>query len=103
MTSTQQFGSNVLVYGLGASYRFHPREPLRVAPVLEFVGWNIRGGYVTQPTGPVAGSGTNIGNAKLGARIVLGGHSSLYFGFGRQLTHIGWYRDFLRMEYARAF
>jgi hypothetical protein len=103
LAPAQQFSSNVLEYGLGGSYQFHAGENVRVGPVLEFVGWNVRQGYVTEPTGPAPGSGVNIVNAKLGARVVVGGHNSLYFGFGRQLSHVGWYRDFLRLEYAHAF
>ena len=31
------------------------------------------------------------------------GHDSVYAGYGRQLTHVGWYRDLLRVEYRHTF
>jgi len=58
---------------------------------------------VTLATGPATAAGENIVNAKLGARIFVGRQNSIYAGFGRQLSHIGWYRDFLRVEYAHVF
>jgi hypothetical protein len=99
----QSFAGNVLEYGFGAAHQFLLAENLRVSPVVELVGWNIRSGYVTLASGSPSASGSNIVNAKLGARIFVERHNSIYVGFGRQLSHVGWYRDFLRVEYARVF
>jgi hypothetical protein len=101
--STKSFAGNVLSYGVGASHRFLLAENLRVSPVVELVGWSIRSGYATLISGPASASGNNIVNAKLGARILVERHNSIYVGFGRQLSHVGWYRDFLRVEYSRIF
>jgi hypothetical protein len=103
VSAGQSFAGNVLTYGAGVSRRFLLAENLRVAPVVELVGWSIRSGYVTLISGPASASGDNIVNVKLGARIFVERHNSIYVGFGRQLSHVGWYRDFLRVEYARFF
>jgi hypothetical protein len=103
LSSANSFAGNVLTYGAGVSRRFRVSENLRLAPVVELVGWSVRSGYVTLASGPVSASGENIVNAKLGARIYLGRQNSIYAGFGRQLSHVGWYRDFLRVEYAHVF
>jgi hypothetical protein len=103
LSSGNSFAGDVLTYGAGVSRRFLASENLRVAPVVEIVGWNIRSGYVTLANGPASAAGENIVNAKLGARFFVGAKNSIYAGFGRQLSHIGWYRDFLRVEYARTF
>jgi hypothetical protein len=100
---TPSFAGNILEYGAGASYRFRLGDNLRVSPVLELVGWSVRSGLVTLASGPAAASGNNILNGKFGARILVKRHNSIYVGFGRQLSHVGWYRDFLRVEYARFF
>lgn len=99
----QSFAGNVLTFGAGVSRRFLVSENFRVAPVLEMVGWSVRSGYETLSSGPVSAAGDNIVNAKLGARLFMGSQNSLYVGFGRQLSHVGWYRDLLRMEYVRTF
>jgi len=100
--SSQSFAGNILEYGFGASRRFFLAENLRVAPVVELFGWSVRSGLVTLPAGPPSAA-ANIVNAKVGARIFVAGHNSIYVGFGRQLSHVGWYRDLLRVEYAHAF
>lgn len=102
-----QFSGYVLTYGLGLTYNlWQPRERrtgVRVTPALEFVGWNVRSGSVTEATGLVDASNTDIANLKIGARIFTNAHDSVYAGFGRQLTHVGWYRDLLRVEYRHTF
>jgi hypothetical protein len=102
--ANQSFAGNVLTYGTGASYQFRLADNFRLSPVVEFVGWSVLPGLVTLPTPPPPTSGSaNILNAKLGARLLVARHNSIYLGFGRQLSHVGWYRDFLRFEYARFF
>ena len=102
--ATQSFAGNVLTFGAGVSHRFLLAENLRMAPVVEIVGWSVRSGLVTLPSPPPPiSANANIVNAKLGARFSVGSHNTIYVGFGRQLSHIGWYRDFIRVEYARIF
>jgi hypothetical protein len=102
--STQSFAGNVLTFGAGVSHRFLLGENLRMSPVVEIVGWSVRSGLVTLPSPPPPTSAnSNIVNAKLGARFFIASHNTIYLGFGRQLSHIGWYRDFIRVEYARLF
>jgi hypothetical protein len=100
-----QFSGDVLSYGLGISYDLSARHTgVRVTPVLEFVGWNVRSGSVTEPSGVIGdATNTNIANLKGGARVFFNRGDSVYIGYGRQLTHIGWYRDLLRIEYRHVF
>jgi hypothetical protein len=46
---------------------------------------------------------THIANPKIGPRIFFNAHDSLYAGYSRQITHIGWRRDLLRVEYRHTF
>jgi hypothetical protein len=99
-----QFSGDVLTYGLGLTYDLSERRTgVRVTPALEFVGWNVRSGSVTEATGLVDAANTNIANLKGGARVYFGAHDSVYAGYGRQLSHIGWYRDLVRVEYRHTF
>ncbi len=95
-------------YGFGPSYEVYRGEVVRVAPVVEFVGWHVLGGFSTLPGGPVLGAaedaaGTNIFNFKIGARTSFGLHNSLYLGYGRALTDAVWYTDLVRVEYRYSF
>ena len=105
--SNRGFAGDVLFYGLGVNYDLTSRQSrVRVTPVLEFVGWNVRGGSVTDPntkSGVADATGSNIANLKLGMRFTFRTHESLYFGYGRELTHVGWYRDILRLEFRHTF
>jgi hypothetical protein len=103
LSSTQSFAGNVLTFGAGVGRWFTLAENLRVSPVVELVGWSIRSGYVTLISGGASAAGDNIVNAKLGARILVERHNSIYAGFGRQLSHVGWYRDFIRVDYTYVF
>jgi hypothetical protein len=92
------FAGDILEYGFGTAYDLVVREHYRLTPVVEFVGWSVLSGFVTGPAN-ADGSGVNIVNAKLGARFSFGKHSSVYAGYGRELTHSSWYRDIFRLEY----
>ncbi len=98
--SPNGFAGDILTYGLGASYDFLTGSENHVSPVLEFVGWSVRGGFST-PDG--AASGINIVNAKLGVRFSFRRHNSIYVGFGHALTDSHWYEEILRLEYRYAF
>jgi len=105
--STGSFAGNVLFYGIGPSYELLSGENVRFAPVVEFVGWSVRGGYQTVWVSandigdPV--SGTNIANIKIGGRLGLGAHNSFYLGYGHALTAAVWYNDTVRFEYRYSF
>jgi hypothetical protein len=106
--SSDKFSGDVFYYGIGPSYEVYRSNAVRLAPVVELVGWNVRGGFLTLPGGPVSGaadnaSGTNIVNLKFGARVVMRDASSLYVGYGRALTDAVWYKDIVRIEYRYSF
>jgi hypothetical protein len=101
-TSSKGFAGDVLFYGAGPSYQFINDEQFRLAGVLEFVGWNIRNGFVTGPANPST-AGVNIVNAKVGPRMLFGSHHSFYAGYGIALTSAKWYREIFRTEYRYAF
>jgi hypothetical protein len=102
------FAGNVVRYGVGLSYVAVRRESLRVAPVLEFVGWTVLSGKEEAVASPQAWTvesarGDTIVNAKLGVRLKYGEHSDLYVGYGRALTGAVWYKDIMRLEYRLRF
>jgi hypothetical protein len=100
--SPHGFAGDVIFYGVGPSYLLVRHENFRLAPVLELVGWNVRGGYVTgEPNANT--DGVNIVNLKLGPRMYFGAHSSFYAGYGVALTSQNWYREIFRTEYRYAF
>jgi hypothetical protein len=104
------FQGDVLNYGLGPSFTLYKGEQLRIAPVVELVGWRVFGGLQTNadllfaPSGPkVSADGTNIVNLKAGIRTSMGSHNSFYAGFGQALTHEMWYKHVVRLEYRYTF
>ncbi len=103
ISSPNGFAGDVLTYGLGASYDFPTASENHVTPVLEFVGWSVRGGLETTGAPAVSASGTNIVNAKIGVRFSFHAHNSFYVGFGHALTDAHWYEEILRLEYRYAF
>ena len=72
---------------------------LRIAPIVELVGWHVQGGFQTPPADA---SGTNIVNLKIGVRFVVDS-GSFYAGYGRALTDAVWYTDIVRFEYRYSF
>jgi hypothetical protein len=116
-TTEQNFAADVLNYGLGASYALRQQSRVRITPVLELVGWKVTGGlasivapgptgqpvvYVVPPNSAPA-FGSNIVNLKGGWRTFWGEHHSIYTGVGVELSHAGWYREILRIEYRYRF
>jgi hypothetical protein len=106
------FAGDVFVYGVGASYALYRGEHVRIAPVIELVGWRVLGGLQTECvpdslpcSQQVAASadGTNIVNLKVGARTSIGSHNSFYVGFGHVVTHERWYQEIARAEYRYSF
>jgi hypothetical protein len=108
ISGSDKFSGDVFFYGIGPSYQVYKRGAVSFAPVIELVGWNVRGGFLTEPGGPVLGaaasaSGTNIVNLKIGARTSWNSQRSLYVGYGHVLTTESWYDDIVRLEYRFSF
>jgi Putative MetA-pathway of phenol degradation len=106
-SAPSSFAGNVIFYGVGPSYQLVRKERVRLAPVVEMVGWSVLGGYQTVWVSPTRigdpASGTNILNIKIGARISLSHGNSFYIGYGRGLTDAVWYSDLVRVEYRLSF
>ncbi len=107
---TNSFAGDVFFYGVGPSYVLYRAETLQIAPVVELVGWRVLGGFETiQPDAKtdfqqgLSADGTNIVNLKVGARTMVGAHSSFYIGYGHQLSHAVWYKEIVRAEYRYSF
>ena len=110
--ATQGFAGDVFFYGVGPSYILYSGEHVKIAPVIEMVGWRVLGGLETNCLAiplncsvqeGVSADGTNIVNLKAGARAMVGDHSSFYIGYGHQLTHAFWYKEIVRAEYRYSF
>jgi hypothetical protein len=99
------FEGNVVRYGAGLTYYVYRRPELRIAPVVEIVGWSVLNGKEFDAlTGSVLeAGGDTIVNAKVGMRFDLGDHSNFYVGYGRALTGDVWYKDIFRVEYRLTF
>jgi hypothetical protein len=97
------FAGNVLAYGIGPSYVVYDGNGVRIAPVVELVGWRVLSGFKTPPDADTDVSGTNIVNLKYGARFTFQGRNSLYVGYGHALTDESWYDDIVRIEYRYSF
>jgi hypothetical protein len=107
--SDEDFSGPVLYYGIGPSFEIYKTDRLRIAPVVELVGWRVLGGNQTlegpSPATPVAttlAEGTNIVNVKFGARFIVD-RGSFYVGYGHALTDATWYEDIIRFEYRFSF
>jgi hypothetical protein len=106
--SGTDFAGNVMEYGVGVSYEVYKSHGLRIAPVLEFVGWTVLNGKEFDATaGPMGttmdASGDTIVNGKFGVRFWFGERSTFYAGYGRALTGDVWYKDIFRVEYGINF
>jgi hypothetical protein len=101
--SGTDFAGDLVRYGAGLSYDLYETCNLRVAPVVEFVGWTFLGGKAAfvGPTGLGAvesARGDTIVNAKLGLRTSVGGLGDVYAGYGRALTGDRFYENTFRVE-----
>lgn len=101
------FAGDVVSYGVGPSVEVYNKGRVRVAPVVELVGWRVLGGFqtawVNEANTSAAASGTNIFNVKAGVRTSFGSRSSIYAGYGRGVTNAVWYKDLFRAEYRFTF
>ena len=98
-SSNDKFPGDIIFYGIGPSFEVYRNRKLRVAPVVELVGWHVLSGFVTPPADA---TGTNIVNLKFGGRIAWDSHS-VYAGWGTALTTASWYDDIFRLEYRYSF
>src|SRR5207248_2481249 len=65
--SADDFAGNVIRYGVGLSYNIYDGPKFRIAPVVEFVGWSVLNGKVSDEFGNTAdASGQTIVNGKFG-------------------------------------
>lgn len=109
---SEGFAGDIFFYGVGPSYVLYRGEHVRIAPVIELVGWRVLGGFETNCVPSVlscsnqeavSADGTNIVNLKAGVRTLSGKHNSFYVGFGQALTHSVWYEHIVRAEYRYSF
>jgi len=108
VSSPDKFSGSVLYYGVGPSFDVYSTSTLRVAPVVEFVGWSVLGGFRTTCGDQTCfleanDPGGNIVNVKVGGRLVMREQNSVYVGFGKALTDEKWYDKIFRLEFRRSF
>ena len=96
----KDFAGNILYYGIGPSLEVTSGDSFRLAPVAELVGWRVLSGHETASGKDI--SGLNIVNLKLGGRLVFGGRTSFYAGYGFALTDAKWYDKILRVEFRQS-
>lgn len=99
VNSDDNFSGDVLSWGIGPSFDLYSTDRVRLAPIVELVGWRVLGGFQTCIDCDADASGTNIVNMKVGARAVVQGRHSFYGGFGWNLTDAAWYSRLFRLEY----
>jgi len=108
------YAGDVLNYGIGPSYKLFNGKNFQFAPIIEFIGWRVTGGYATNapkcgtPTqaNPVlicSAAGINMLNLKGGGRVTFKGHNSVYVGYGRALTGSYWTFRVMKIEYRYSF
>lgn len=105
-SGSDKFSGSVLYYGIGPSVEVYSTTAIRIAPVVEFVGWHVMSGFQTLCDGQLCAadaSGTNIVNIKVGGRVVMHDRHSIYAGWGKALTNATWYGGIFRLEYRRGF
>ena len=106
ITRDEKFAGQVFTYGIGPSVTVYQTDRMRIAPVVELVGWHVFGGFQTGIDPPDAEA--NTVNIKIGGRVswdrAAGANAgSIYVGYGKALTDAKWYDDILRVEYRVGF
>lgn len=99
VNSEDSFSGDVLSWGIGPSFDVYSTDRLRIAPVVELVGWRVIGGFQTCANCDPEAGGTNIVNIKMGARAMVRDRHSFYGGVGWHLTDAVWYDKLFRLEY----
>lgn len=105
LSTEERWAGDVFFFGIGPSFEIYRSDRVRLAPVVELVGWHVVDGFQSAPPfpPPTEAEGTNIVNLKIGGRVSWEPRSSLYIGFGKALTDDVWYDDILRFEYRVSF
>jgi len=102
-SNSEGFAGDIFTYGVGPSYQVYKGERVRIAPVVEMVGWRVLSGFQSLQPGFKEVSGLDIVNVKGGVRTGIGSHNSFYVGFGQAVTHDLWYKHIVRLEYRYSF
>ncbi len=102
------FSGDMLRYGVGVSYDLFPVGDIRIAPVVEFVGWTPLSGKESfvSPTGVMAQQGSvgeTIIELKAGLRFNVCDLGDIYAGYSRPLTGNKWAEDTFRIEMRLCF
>jgi hypothetical protein len=104
---TPGFAGEVVNYGIGPSYKLFRWNGGDFSPLVEFIGWRVLNGMVTNApqctTLYPCSAASNLLNLKGGARVTFGSHNSIYAGYGRALTGLYWYLRVFRLEYRYSF
>jgi hypothetical protein len=98
-----QFASDILRYGLGASFRQPTPMELWWTPVFELVGWTVLSGKQSFPnpnrTVTVKSAGGNtILDISAGARLGWADYFDTFLGFTQTLTGDSWWQNAIRVE-----
>ncbi len=94
------FAGEVVRAGIGISREYSLAAGIKLAPVVEVVGWEVLDGFATPPVGvPPEEAAATILNLKVGLRITGRGGRSIYAGYGKALTDDLWYDAIWRFEY----
>jgi hypothetical protein len=97
-------GGSILRYGAGLGYSAIQNEQVRVAPVVELVGWTALSGKESIAPGVFKdAAGDEIINAKVGLRVSSDRYGDIYVGYGRSLTGAVWYKNLASVEYRLRF
>jgi hypothetical protein len=101
------FAGDIIRYGLGVQYGLYGSDRILLTPVIEFVGWTVLDGKVSEvyPDAVVVrdAAGETIVNAKVGFRLTWNGFGDVYAGYGRPLTGDRWYDQTFRVEFRLFF
>ena len=106
-----EFSGNILRYGIGTGYTCYDCNGVSITPLLEFVGWSVVDGLVTNLQPPdalvVNDANTTIVNVKAGVRINIARDAcsahSIYAGFGQAMTNDAWYDSIVRVDWGIIF
>jgi hypothetical protein len=97
------YGSEIIRYGLGFSYIEYPMADFWIGPVIEGTGWTtVRGHeqvvFSLTKTAKISTVGDTIVNVNLGVRAGLGEFADVYTGYSRPFTGDVWYKEAWRVE-----
>ena len=99
----ENYGGEIVRYGLAFSYGERNPDGLWFAPVVEGQGWScVRGketvAFSAKKSSVVKTNGDTIVNGDVGVRGGWGTTADLFVGYSRALTGDVWYKDMVRVE-----